>query len=428
MLLAAFGVVIALLPSMASPRLWLLWPLFLGVFVVAMGVDFLMAPNRRRVTCEVEMPKTLFIGEIENAFVNVRLPSTRPVAIRAVADLSDLLVPQRLLRGTASRDKGRLRFKLIPTRRGTITVEAIWLRYNGPLGLLSCNVRVPINRSASVVPNIRPVKKTALRFFVERDFRAGLKIEKYSGDGTEFDNLREYRRGDDNRSIDWKATAKHRKLVARQFRAERNHQIVLALDTGHLMAEPLEGIPKIDHAINTTLLLSYVSLKAGDRVGLFTFDSRVGPFVEPQGGLNTHRVITQFTAKIEYSDHETNFTLGLTSLAQRLRRRSLIIVLTDFVDTVTAELMTENIQRLAKRHVVIFVALRDPGLAVLAAQAPTNKLKLNQSVVAETLLRDREIVLRTLRRRGIYCIDETPGHVNAELINMYLDIKRRERI
>jgi uncharacterized protein (DUF58 family) len=309
-----------------------------------------------------------------------------------------------------------------------VKVERAWIRYRGPLGLMAAVVVVDLDREAVVVPNLGPVHSTALRFADDRSFRAGLKIERYTGDGTEFDSLREHVLGDDPRSLDWKSSARHKKLVSRQFRAERNHQIILALDTGRLMSEPVAGIPKLDHAVTSALLLSYVSLRAGDRVGWVTFDARVGQYVEPQSGVRGFGVLTQVAGRIDYSEVETNFTLGLTSLAQRLSRRSLVVVITDFVDTITAELMVENLDRLARRHAVVFVALQDPGLAAVAERRPGDLVDLNRAVVAGTLLRDREVLLKRLRRRGIEPIDAPPSQVSTRLINSYLEIKRRERI
>jgi uncharacterized protein (DUF58 family) len=419
---------VALLPTVLHPRLWPFWPVYLGVFALALGADALLAPWRRGVTCSVDMPGTLFIGEQDEAVLTVTVPSPRPVPVTVAVDLSDRLVPQPPLRGFAGAEGGELRFRLVPNRRGRAVVERAWVRFTGPLGLIARVVPIDLRRQAAVVPDILPVRATALRFLTEREFRAGFKIERYTGDGSEFDSLKEYVRGDDHRAIDWKTSARHKKLVARQHRAERNHQVVLAIDTGHLMSEPLGGIPKLDHAVNAALLLAYISLKAGDRVGLATFDARMGLHVEPKGGIRGFRILSQMAAQIEYSDRETNFTLGLTSLAQRLSRRSLVIVLTDFVDTISAELMLENLNRLARRHVVIFVALQDPGLAATAAGAPTDLVELNRAVVAGGLLRDREVVLRRLRRQGIHPIDAAPAQVTPRLINAYLDIKRRERI
>jgi len=425
---AALGLVVALLPTVISSRLWPFWPISLGGFLLALGADALLSPRRREVACEVEMPGTLYIGEEASAVLRLLVPSPRPVPVTVVVDLSDRLEPQPPLSGRISAEGGTLHCRLIATRRGRVMVERVWVRYSGPLGLMASVAVVEIRKQAVVVPNVNPVRGAALRFLTDREFRAGLKIERYTGDGTELDSLKEYFHGDDHRAIDWKASARHRKLVSRQFRAERNHQVVLALDTGHLMCEPLGGIPKLDHAVSTALLLAYISLRSGDRVGMATFDSRMGLFVEPKGGSRGFQILSQMAGQVDYSDRETNFTLGLTSIAQRLSRRSLVIVLTDFVDTVSAELMLENLNRLARRHVVIFVALQDPGLAALAAQAPSDVVELNRAVVAGGLLRDREVVLRRLRRMGIYPIDAAPAAVTPKLVNTYLEIKRRERI
>jgi uncharacterized protein (DUF58 family) len=427
-LLAALGLPVALLPVAVHARLWPLWPVYLGLLAIAMGADVLWAPRRRAVACSVEMPGTLYIGEESEALLTVRVPSPRPVAVTVAVDLSDRLAPQPPQRGRAAADGAGLRFRLVPTRRGRIVVERAWVRFSGPLGLVDSVARVDLKRQAPVVPNIRPVKAVALRFLNDREFRSGLKIERYQGDGTEFDSLKEYAPGDDRRAIDWKATARHRKLVARQNRAERNHQVVIAIDTGRLMCEPLAGIPKVDHAVNAALILAYVSLRAGDRVGLATFDAAPGLFVEPKGGLRGFNVLSQMGGQVDYSDRETNFTLGLTAIGQRLSRRSLIVVLTDFVDTIGAELMMENLDRLSRRHVVIFVALQDPALAATADRAPASALDLNRAVVAGGLLRDREVVMLRLRRMGIVPIDAPPVAVTSRLINSYLDIKRRERV
>jgi uncharacterized protein (DUF58 family) len=427
-LLAALGLPVALLPVLVHPRLWTLWPAYLGLLALALGADALLSPRRREVSGAVEIPGTLYIGDEEEAVLTVRVPSPRRLPVTVAVDLSDRLAPQPPLRGRVAGGAAEMRFRLVPLRRGQIVVERAWVRFPGPLGLIDSVARIDLKRQAPVVPNIRPVKTVALRFLTDREFRAGLKIERYRGDGTEFDSLREHTPGDDHRTVDWKASARHKKLVARQFRAERNHQVVIAIDTGRLMCEPLAGIPKVDHAVNAALLLAYVSLRAGDRVGLATFDAKPGLYVEPKGGLRGFEVLRQMAGQVDYSESETNFTLGLTSIGQRLSRRSLIVVLTDFVDTVSAELMVENLDRLSRRHVVIFVALQDPGLAATAAAAPDGLPALNRAVVAGGLLRDREVVLKRLRRLGILPIDAEPRAVTTRLINTYLDIKRRERV
>ncbi len=428
LLLAACGLPVALLPVVAEPRLWVLWPAFLCALALALGLDAQLAPRPAQVDATLDMPALLPVGEPAEARLALRIEVPRAVAVTVAVDLSERLAAQPWQRVVAPPAGVVVRLPLAPTRRGRVAVDSVWLRLAGPLGLVDRTVTLPFSRQAAVVPNTLPVRTAALRLATDRDFRAGLKIERYAGDGTEFDSLKEFAAGDDPRAIDWKASAHHRRLVARQHRAERNHQIVLAVDTGRLMCEPLQGIPKVDHAVTAALLLAYLSLRAGDRVALAGFGATLGLWMEPRGGMAAFQQITRLASRIDYSPDETNFTLGLSALSQRLNRRSLAVVLTDFADTVTAELMLDNLGRLAARHVVVFVALQDPGLAAAAAQPPTGPRQLNRAVVAATLLRDRELVLRQLARRGIFAIDAAPAELHPRLINAYLEIKRRERI
>ena len=151
--------------------------------------------------------------------------------------------------------------------------------------------------AVAILPNVRGVRQAALRFVeLARVPVRARRCRAHLGEGSEFDSLREYVPGLDPRAIDWKASARHRKLLLREFRAERNHQVVLAIDTGYLMSEPLAGIPRLDHAINAALLLGFVALKTGDRVGLYAFDERVRLFAEPRSGARAFPRLQQRTA------------------------------------------------------------------------------------------------------------------------------------
>jgi uncharacterized protein (DUF58 family) len=204
--------------------------------------------------------------------------------------------------------------------------------------------------------------------------------------------------------------------------------VVLALDTGRLMREPLGALPRLDHAIHAALLLAYVALRTGDRVGMLAFDERPRAFVEPEGGIGAFARLRAAATGLEYSTVETNFSLALTELHARLERRSLVVVLTDFADAVTAELMVESLERLRRRHLVVFAALRDPALDAVADAEPRTSIDLHRAVVAADLLRDREAVLKRLRRRGVLTVDARPDEVSTSLLNRYLDVRRRELV
>jgi uncharacterized protein (DUF58 family) len=381
---------LSLLPALVHPRLVGAW--FVGVALVAgaLGLDAILSLPPRRLRFSVEVPGSLAVGEAGAAVVSLESPrAVRRVEL--VLELHPDLAAQPVVAVTlAAGAEARVPVTLVARRRGRPTVDEAWLRWTGPLGLARRRHRVVIGREVPVVPNLRPVRAAALRFFGSREFSAGVQVERFVGDGSELDALVEYVPGLDHRAISWKASARHRKLLCQEFRAERNHQVVLAVDTGHLMAEPLLGVPRLDHAVTSALLLAYVSLRLGDRVGVFAFDRAARAWAEPQGGMGAFPRLQALSAQLDYSREETNFTLGLTELSARLRRRSLVVVFTDFVDAVTAELMVENLSRLARRQLVLFAALRDPGLEGAARARPRRLSDVYRSVVAADFVRERE--------------------------------------
>jgi len=430
---------LAALPAIAVPEAWAHWLVATAVVLLLIGVDLLRLRPARAWRIEVATPEVLHIGGRDSATIRITgsggepppLPGARGRAARleALLELGPRLRPAP--RGTLRLDVeggGTLAVPLEPTRRGEAEVRALWLRWSGPLGLIERTRRIPLERSIAVIPNIRAVREEAIRFFARRQAVIGQKVERYHGEGSEFESLKEYQPGYDPRGLDWRATARHRKLLVREFQAERNHPVVVAIDTGRLMREPIAGIPRLDRAINAGLLLAYVALKTGDRVGLVAFDSRVNELVLPRRGIASFASFQKSCAGLEYGSDETNYTLAIAQIAQRLRRRTLIVLFTDFVDSITAELMLDALKRIGSRHLLLFIALRDPGLETIRDAPPRDAAALHGAVVADQLLREREGVFRDLSRRGIQVLDRTPDRLSDGLVQRYLRIRRREMV
>ena len=331
-------------------------------------------------------------------------------------------------------DGGQLAlFNIRTDRRGTAELERLWTRWQGPLGLVWRQRVEPLAKEISVTSDTQMVRDKAAEIFT-KDAHIGQKLQQLRGDGTEFDGLTEFLPGMDKRSIDWKHSARHKTLLSREFRTERNHNIVFAFDTGHLMAEEAsdpdtdESLTKLDRALNAALLMSFVSLKIGDKVGLYAFDERPYLYAPAIGSTRSFAQIRRVSAKIEYSTAETNFTLGLSQLAQNLQRRTLIVVFTDFVDSTQAELMVENMARLLKRHIVIFVAFRNSALGQLISRDANTPEEASASLIGDGLMRERDLVLKRLIRMGVNVIDADPSTLNMNVLNTYLILKARNAI
>ncbi len=429
-LLMLAGIPVSVLPVFAGSQFWIFWLSYLALILLLMGVDGALAGPRRQIELTLAGPAQLYIGRAGSLGVELKVPGRMlPGRIDLLVEMDDLLSPVET-QTLVPDEKGQVTtdIALNAFRRGIAKVSATWIRWQGPFGLMQCTRTEAHDLEIPVVPDIQSVRSAALKFFGSREFMSGLKLEEYSGDGSEFDRLREYVPGLDQRSIDWRASARHCKLLSREYRAERNHQIVIAIDTGRLMSEPIGGVPKLDHAINAGLLLAWYSLRAGDRAGLFGFDKNINMYREPLGGVAAFPGLHVSSAQLDYSHEETNFTLSLAQLSTRLRQRSLIVLMTDFVDTIGARLMEENLQRLSRKHLVLFVAMRNPELEAIAEERPGTVGRMARSVVASDILQEREIVLKNLRRYGIQTIDALPNQISPELLNRYLDIKRREQI
>lgn len=311
----------------------------------------------------------------------------------------------------------------IPTRRGTANITGVWLQWSGPLGLGARQERQELDREVRIWPDLSPIRSPELQNFL-RDSQFGMIARRIRGEGTQFEALSEYEAGMDRRRIDWKASARHTKLYARENESERNNQIIFAFDCGQAMCEPVEGLPRIDRAVTAALTASYVALKGGDRVALFGFAQRpevMTPFV---GDTRAFHQLQSAAAGLDYHAEEPNFTLALASLTARLQRRSLIVLFTDFTDATGAELMIESVGRLADKHVVLFVTMEDAELAEMATAEPDTLDALAVSVTADQLGRQRQIVMERLRRMGVDIIEAPWDQIGYRLIDSYLDIKR----
>jgi uncharacterized protein (DUF58 family) len=425
-LLFAAGIPLALMIVIYDPRLW---PLSFnyGIFVlIVTATDAALAFPPRLLNVKVATPERLYIGERSASTITIPANGFRRAArFEAIAEQRGDLDPAELVAGALARGaEARIALPLVPRRRGRVHIDRIWLRWRGPLSLVEFTRRVGVDRSVDVLPNVRGVHGSALQFFIQEAIY-GIKSQVQKGEGTEFEALREYTPGLDSRFIDWKHSARHNKLVCKEFRTERNHHVVMAFDTGYLMLEPVDGLARLDHAINAGLQLAWVSLQGGDLVGTYGFDARVRQYLTPVRGVSSFPRLQRATAELDYHHQETNFTLGLAELNTRLKRRALVILFTDFVDTITAELLIESMQRMANRHLIVFVTQRGSVLQNAVDAPPRQFIDVAQAVIAQDFLRERSIVFERLERLGIQCLDVPSNNLPVSLINRYLMIKER---
>jgi uncharacterized protein (DUF58 family) len=428
-LIVAAAAPVALVIGVLMPHRWTLGLFWVALALFAMLVDGLLGAARG-VDVHASKPATAGIGEPFAMRVDVIFPPQSvvrdaQVALKTSAEIDPgLPVTGRV---QMSGQHGTAEIWLHPVRRGRAIVHGLWLRWTGPLGLLAHQRDYPSAHVTTILPDIRPVRSEGVRLF-QRDALHGLIAQLERGEGSDLEALNEFHPGMDRRAIDWKASARHSSLLAKEYRTERDNRIVFAIDCGRAMSEPLAGIPRVDRAVTSAMLAAWAALKLGDRVSLYAFDSRPRVRTGALTGAESFPVLQRHAAEIDYSSDETNHIFALSSLAQQLSRRSLVIVFTDFTDPTGADLMVRAMGWLLKRHVVLFVVMRDRDLDDYIAAPPAEMGDIARAVTASALIHEQRAVILRLKRLGLDVLETRHDRLNLDLVNAYIGLKRRGRL
>ena len=422
-LATAAGAPVALAVAAAAPGRWFLalaWPLAVLLLCV---VDALRGAGRS--TARVDFPGHAYVGEVRDCTVTVLVDSRprraevalQPSPLIGIEDDGRIGVP---LEG----GRGAVLLPLEMLRRGLARFERLWLRWTGPLGLVWQQGTIALDSSFPVLPDLRPVHERGAAIFQRNAFE-GLIAQLIRGEGSDFDALVEFRPGMDRRSIAWKQSARHSKLLAKQYRSERNNQIVFAVDSGRQMSEPVAGLPRVDRCVSALLLTAWIALKLGDRVAINAFDSRPRLASGLASGAGAFAELQRVAAEIDYSGEETNYTFALTTLAAKLTRRSMIILFTEFTDAVSADFLIRAARRLVETHLLLIVVLRDDELEGIVEREPQTADDVTRAVTAAALLKERRVVITSLQHVGVHVVESEHDRVSERLVQAYLELKRR---
>ncbi|MFM9853558.1 MAG: DUF58 domain-containing protein [Sphingomonadaceae bacterium] len=425
-LLVAAGAPVALLLGVLLPKFWTIglgWVVFIAILTV---IDALLSLPGGAIDVTVKAPSVVAVGDNYRVYITARwVARARLIRPKVALEVSPIIETGRPLRAPLAR--GEAEIILFPNRRGTAKITALWLRWEGVFGLMAQQRRFTLDTETLVAPNIGAVRSDGVRLF-QRDALHGLIAQLERGEGTDFDALVDFQAGMDKRSIDWRQSGRHTHLLAKQYRTERDNRIVFAIDCGRTMSEPLDGVPRVDRAISAALLTAWSALKLGDRASLFGFDTRPRLHSGELTGVENFSVLQKLAGTLDYSTEETNHVLALSTLSQQLKRRSLIILFTDFTDPTGADLLVRALGWLIKRHVVLFVVMRDADLTALMNAEPIDARDVTRSVAAAALVGEQRKVMARLRRLGLDVIEADHHQIGLQLVAAYIAIKQKGRL
>ena len=255
--------------------------------------------------------------------------------------------------------------------------------------------------------------------------RTTSRLTRFRGGDTEFERLRDHQPDDELKRVDWRATARRRRLTVRDYQLERDQSLLVLLDCGRTMTSEWKGMSALDHALDATLMLSQVATRRGDKVGMLAYSDRVERFLPPRGRLSAANQLVHAAHDLFPEMVEADLDNAVTLLGHRVRQRTLVVLLTHALDERAADRMKRLTHELLPRHLPLIVLLRDEDLAE-KANAPARGMEAISVQAAATevfLWRDR--LLRQLEHAGALAMDARPSELTGALLERYLEVKAR---
>jgi len=320
----------------------------------------------------------------------------------------------------------RLREHLMitPVARGRALGGSLTLRLLGPLGLVWRQESRSLPWDVTVFPGLQGVALKALPPAARRR-EAGLREVRRLGAGRLFESLREWVPGDDIRLVDWKATARRGKPIARQYEDERRQQVLLMLDAGRLLTADTGEGSRLEAAVAAALRLAAAAVEHDDDVGILVFADTIQRYVPPARGRRALRAVLDALASAEGRIVESDYPAAFRYLASRSRKRALTVLFTDVIDRTASEALVAHAATLRPRHLPLAVTLRDPALEHAATARPAGLQAAFERAAGEELLQAREEALAVMRRHGVLVLDVAPRGAAEAVVQRYLQLKRR---
>ncbi|WP_404484658.1 DUF58 domain-containing protein [Pseudomonas sp. HT11] len=400
------------------------WGLLLALLLLAL-LDSVRLKRRPGVQVQRQMPGSLALGRWGEVRLTLTHDHSQPITVKVFDHVPDGLSMENLPQSIELRpgEHSELGYRLRPLRRGHFSFSRCEIHLPSPIGLWSARQFVEVSDTTRVYPDFAHLYGAQLLGVDNWLSQLGVRQRQRRGLGLEFHQLREFREGDSLRQIDWKATARQRTPIAREYQDERDQQIVFMLDCGRRMRSQDGDLSHFDHALNACLLLSYVALRQGDAVGLSTFASDTPRYLAPVKGSGQLNLLLNAVYDLNTTRRTADYQAAASQLLARQKRRALVIVVTNLRDEDDEALLTA-VKRISRQHRVLVASLREEVLDDLR-QAPVQTLPEALAYCGTVdYLNARNELHDRLSAHGLSVLDTPPSALGAALVTRYLGWKK----
>jgi len=409
------------------PEVFVVMALFdVGVALFAL-FDTLSLPRQSAFAVERTVVRVASLGCPQQVTLTVSNQSaaTQWIEVRDDQPQEFTAEPQQFQITLGSRSRATFTYHFSSRRRGAFRLESVYIRTRSRYGFWQRLLKYPMVSDIHVYPDMKQLSEYALLARTNRLSLMGVRRARKVGQDHDFERLRDYTRDDNHKHIEWRATARRRRLTVREYQTSQSQRVIFLLDCGRMMTNESAGLSLLDHALNGLLMLSFVALRQGDQVGLICFSDQIHSYVPPRSGMRQmnhllHASFDRFPRLIE-----SRYDQAFLYLATHCRKRSLVVLITNVIDEVNALQVRQYLGTLVRRHLPLGVLLRDHRMFDAAEVENPGGSTLYRAAAASQILVWRKQVLNDLLHQGCMILDAFPEEMTAPLVNQYLEIKAR---
>jgi uncharacterized protein (DUF58 family) len=325
-------------------------------------------------------------------------------------------------------EQKKFAYQVKPTERGEYHFGKINAFIRSPLHIIERHYKIEDPFMMQCYPSFIKLRQYELLAISNRLSELGIKKIRRIGHSSEFEQIKEYVRGDDVRTINWKATARKDQLMINHYRDERAQQVYCLVDMGRIMKMPFEGLTLLDYSINASLVLGHVAWIKDDKPGLIGFSDKIGFMVNADRKGNQLLRLQQALYNAKTSFAESNYDVLLSHTRSKITQRSLLFLFTNFETLSGLRRQMKYLRKMATRHLLVVIFFENTELKDLLQQKPANTFQVYEQTIAQKFDYEKRQITRELQQYGILSVYTTPQQLTVDTLNKYLEIKTRNLI
>ncbi len=427
-LLLLLGIVAIFCLGFAYPLFLIAGKIFFFLLVLLFCLDgALLYSNKQPVQGTRILENKLSNGDYNPVIIRLKGKFGFKTSIEVIDELPVQLQKRDLFfkRKCRSHFNEEFLYEVRPTIRGEYSFGNIQVLISTQLNLVQRKVPIPANMEVKVYPSFIQYRKYSFLAISNRLEEAGVKKVRQIGSNKEYEQMRDYVQGDDFRIINWKATARRNTLMVNQYQEEKSQNVYCLIDKGRLMHMPFDGLTLMDYSINASLVMSGIALGRGDKSGLISFSDKIGSFIMAKSKPSQMQAISEALYDQDVRLRETDYLRLYKNIKLRIKKRSLLILFTNFDSLVSLNRQIKSLKAISRNHLLVTVIFDNTAINNMASQKAFSITDAYHQTIAEKFQYDKHMIVKELKKAGIYTILTEPQYLTVNTINKYIELKAR---